>query len=66
MCSRCVAPHVTAIRVYIPSLLPSSSSSKRLSTRLETRIVLAFTPLFCCVVFVPFSLFNTYKFKTPL
>jgi hypothetical protein len=48
-----VALHVTAIRVYIPSLLPSSSSSKHQVSPGNTNYT-CFDPLFCCVVFAPF------------
>ena len=57
MGSRCAALHVTTIRVYIPSLLPYSSSKAQGYTR-NTNCT-CFYPLFCCVVFVPFSLFNS-------
>jgi len=50
-----VALHVTTIRVYMPSLLPSSLKQGS-RTHPGTRIVLVFTPLFYCVVFV--SLFS--------
>jgi hypothetical protein len=53
MCSRVVL-HVTAIRVYIPSLLPSSSSSKGQGHTKEHELYLFLPPCFVVLFLCPF------------
>ena len=51
MYSRCIALHVTAIRVYIPSLLPSSSSKTRHGAAIVYSFTLYFMDVVLCVYF---------------